>query len=201
MVDQQPGRGRDRRPERRDRDARLRVPPQRVRDHQDGERRVADVEPRQGGRREADGQGAGGPEVHPPRVPETERQRERRRHLREHEAGVVDERRGQRERPAGRLGEPVAAGQLAHPLAHLERDERRQERHEHGDARVPGQGPRREDQDRQAHRVERVDLSVLPPHPEVRRERRVVEDRVAALGVVTLERHVPVAERLSATMR
>ncbi len=107
----------------------------------------------------------------------------------------MDERRGQRERPAGRLGEPVAAGQLAHPLAHLERDERRQERHEHGDARVPGQGPRREDQDRQAHRVERVDLSTLPPHPEVRRERRVVEDRVAALGVVTLERHVPVAEK------
>ena len=106
----------------------------------------------------------------------------------------MDERRGQRERPAGRIGQPVAAGQLAHPLADLERDERRQERHEDGDTCVPGQGPRGEDQDRQADRVERVDRPALPPHPEVRRERRVVEDGVAALGVVALEREVPVAE-------
>jgi hypothetical protein len=134
-------------------------------------------------------------------APQPVRQGQRGRHLGEHEAGVVDERRRERGHPARRLGQPVPARERAHPLADLPRQQRGDERQEDGHGRVAPQGPGREDQDGQPDGVQRVDRPVLPPDAVVRLERRVVEGPVPALRVVALEGEVPVPERLSATIR
>ena len=128
-------------------------------------------------------------------APQRHRHRERRRHLREDEPGVVDEWRAERHRPPRRLRGSVAAAPLSCQLAHLPREEGRQQRHEEGRGRVASRRVGGQDEHGQADRVQREDLAVTATHTVVRREIAGMERAVTPVGVVALQGHVVVAQQ------